>query len=89
MIPWDTVCVDLVGPYTVTDHTGTDHTLMAMAFIDPATGWFEIAKLPNKEKSSVRIGQLFKTPRGWHATHVRGKSFLTMDQSSRKTSCHY
>ena len=43
MIPWDTVCVDQVGPYTVTDHTGTDCTLMAMAFIDPATGWFEIA----------------------------------------------
>ena len=21
--------------------------------------------------------------------HARGKSFLTMDQSSRKTSCHY
>ena len=29
------------------------------------------------------------TPRGWHATHARGKSHLTMDQSSRKTSCHY
>ena len=41
MVTWDTVCVDLVGPYTVTDHTGTDRTLMAMTFIDPATGWFE------------------------------------------------
>ena len=60
MIPWDTVCVDLVGPHTVTDHTGTDRTLMAMTFIDPATGWFEIAKLPNKENSSARISsQLF------------------------------
>ena len=36
--PWDTVCVDLVGPYTVTDSTGKDRTLMAMTFIDPATG---------------------------------------------------
>ena len=25
------------------------------------------------------------TPRGWHATHAQGKSFLTMEQSSRKT----
>ena len=69
MIPWDTVCVDLVGLYTVTDHTGTGRTLMAMPFIDPATGWFEIAELLNKEKSSARISQLFNTT--WLARYPR------------------
>ena len=74
MIPWDTVCVDLVGPYTVTDHTGTDRTLMAMTFIDPATGWFEIAELPNKEKSSARISQLFNTT--WLARYPRPRKVI-------------
>ena len=74
MIPWDTVCVDLVGLYTVNDHTGTDHTLMAMTFIDPATGWFEVAKLPNKEKSSAKISQLFNTT--WLACYPRPRKVI-------------
>ena len=45
----------LVGPYMVTNQTGTDCTLMTMAFIDPVTGWFEITKLSKKENSSARI----------------------------------
>ena len=44
LIPWDTVCIDLVGPYTVTDQRGNDRILNAMTFVDPATGWFEIAE---------------------------------------------
>ena len=42
---------------------------MAMTFIDPATGWFEIAELPNKEKSSARISQLFNNT--WLARYPR------------------
>ena len=30
-----------------------------MAFIDPATGWFEIAKVLNNDKTSAQISQLF------------------------------
>ena len=32
------VCVDLVGPYTVTGKTGCGRVLNAIIFIDPATG---------------------------------------------------
>ena len=32
MIPWETVCIDLVGPYTVTDKLGNDRTLLAITF---------------------------------------------------------
>ena len=42
MTPWETVCIDIIGPYTVTDRSGNDRILNAMAFVDPATGWFEI-----------------------------------------------
>ena len=45
LTPWDTVCIDLIGSYTVTDQKGHDRILNAMTFVDPATGWFEICLL--------------------------------------------
>ena len=59
MIPLDTICVDLVGPYTVTDITGDDCMQMRMIFAYSATGWFKIKKFPKKEKSSAIKSQLF------------------------------
>jgi hypothetical protein len=41
--PWETICVDLIGPYTVT----TKHVELssqAITICDPATGWFEVAE---------------------------------------------
>ena len=48
--PWDILCVDLIGPYTVTidKKRNIDLTLHAMTFIDPTTGWFEITEIKNK-----------------------------------------
>jgi hypothetical protein len=78
--PWHTVDIDLIGPYTVSakQHqpgrkiVNTELQLTCMTFIDPATGWFEIAEVPtfdleqvkagNKEyidKSSARVSLLF------------------------------
>ena len=47
-IPWQILCVDLVGPYTVTLTKEKVVTLHAMTFIDPDTGWFEICAIPDK-----------------------------------------
>ena len=63
--PWAEVHVDLIGPYTVktqrldTKGVPITLTLTAMTFIDPSTGWFEIAEVPSTDKSSARISQLF------------------------------
>jgi hypothetical protein len=54
LIPWDTVNVDLIGPYKILAQQRQpdgsikrkDLTLCAMTFIDPATGWFEIVEVP-------------------------------------------
>ena len=59
LIPWECVCEDLVGPYTVTDKTGCDVVLNAMTFIDPATGCFEMIEMP--DKSSASISQIFNS----------------------------
>jgi transposase InsO family protein len=50
--PWRRVNVDLIGPYSVTTPNGT-HTLRALTMIDPATNWFEVTPLANKEAATV------------------------------------
>ncbi len=44
--PWEAVCVDLIGPYTLKGKDGIQIDFMCVTMIDPATGWFEIVELP-------------------------------------------
>jgi hypothetical protein len=46
--PWQTLCVDLIGPYTVCTKNGTQ-SLHAMTMFDPVTSWFEVVEIPNKK----------------------------------------
>ena len=54
--PWQCLCIDLIGPYTVLMNETKLIHLQAMTFIDPATGWFKITDV--KDKSSANISQL-------------------------------
>ena len=38
MAPWETVWIDWIDPYTVTDKLGNDRILNAMIFVDTAMG---------------------------------------------------
>ena len=81
LIPWKTVHVDLIGPNTKKIKQEQPDCkikvittqLTCMTFIDPATGWFEIAEVPyfktvdtegtsmrHIDKTSARISLLFK-----------------------------
>ena len=44
--PWECLCVDLIGPYTLKDKDGSQIDFMALTMIDPASSWFEITELP-------------------------------------------
>ncbi len=44
--PWETLCVDLIGPYTLRGKDGTEIDFMCLTMIDPASSWFEIVELP-------------------------------------------
>ena len=44
--PWEALCVDLIGPYTLRGKDGTEIDFMCLTMIDPATGWFEMVELP-------------------------------------------
>lgn len=75
--PWTVLCIDLIGPYTVLMNKEKLITLQAMTFIDPATGWFEIAEVKNK--TSANISQLLDTV--WLSRYPRPQR-VVMDNGS-------
>ena len=81
--PWDTVHIDLIGPYAVTVNQyqpghkkpkQVDLELIAMTFIDPSTGWFEVAEVPSIDRSSARISNLFNDV--WLSRYPRPKKVI-------------
>ncbi|MCP4748214.1 MAG: transposase family protein, partial [Desulfobacteraceae bacterium] len=88
--PWKSVCVDLVGPYTLKGKDGTILDFMCLTMIDPATAWFEIVELPNAaitvvqkgeeltkiiiDKSSAEISRLFN--KQWLSCYPRAKNIV-------------
>ena len=66
-IPWQTVCVDLIGQYTIPRKNKKNLTLWAMTMIDPATGWFEIAEISTKTADNVAnvLEQVWLTRYPW------------------------
>ncbi len=44
--PWEALCVDLVGPYTLKGKDGSQINFMALTMIDSASSWFKIVELP-------------------------------------------
>ncbi len=50
MPPWEALCVDLIGPYTLNGKDGSSIDFMCLTMIDPATSWFKIVELPNPER---------------------------------------
>ena len=86
---WHTVCVDLIGTYTVLAkviHTDNkiltkELQLLCTPFIDQATGWFEIVEVPIIDQYSSRISQLFnevslsRNPRTHNVISNNGSEF--------------
>ena len=47
--PWERLCVDLIGPYTIKRKGKEPLRLWCITMIDPATGWLELKQINNKE----------------------------------------
>jgi hypothetical protein len=79
-IPWERLCIDLIGPYKVGNAKKNDETtLHCLTMIDPVTGWFEIAEVP-KKSADVVINVLDQTwlvryPRPAEIIMDRGREF--------------
>ena len=46
--PWDTLCIDMIGPYNLNKKGSKPCMLWALTMIDLVTGWFEIATVDTK-----------------------------------------
>ena len=55
--PWEALCVDLVGPYTLKGKDGTQIDFMCLTMIDPASSWFEIVELPVLETPNTSTAE--------------------------------
>ena len=44
--PWEYLCVDLIGPYTLKGKNGLENDFVCLTMIDPASSWFEMVELP-------------------------------------------
>ena len=53
--PWHTLCIDLIGPYTINRKNKRKKalTLWALTMIDPATGWFEMREISTKSADII------------------------------------
>ena len=50
---WDTLCVELIGPYTIPRKGEKPLKLWCLTRMGPATGWFEMAQIPNKAAAEI------------------------------------
>ena len=84
VVPWHTLCIDLIGPYTFgkkdSDPKKDDSfSLMCLTMIDPATGWFEIVRVPNKQADYIsnllEIHWLTRYPWPTECVMDRGREF--------------
>jgi hypothetical protein len=68
--PWEALCVDLIGPYTLKGKDKTVIDFMYITMIDPATSWFEIKGKDKHiqdeqlyfDKSSATVSTLVNRP---------------------------
>ena len=52
-VPWERLCVDLIGPYIIERKNQEDLLLKAVTMIDPATGWLKIDQYDDRKAISV------------------------------------
>jgi hypothetical protein len=78
--PWDTLCVDLIGPYKIRRKEKKDLKLWCLTMIDPVTGWFKMQQIPNKTAAEVAdIAEktwFTRYPLPQKITLDRGKEFM-------------
>jgi hypothetical protein len=60
--PWDKMCIDLIGPYTIRRKGKNDLICKCVTMIVPATGWFEIhqflGEMNNADLNELAITEL-------------------------------
>ena len=53
MVPWDEVCVDLIGPWKI-EIQGREIEFNALTSIDPVTNLVELVRIDNKTSHHIQ-----------------------------------
>jgi len=82
-IPWDKMCIDLIGPYKIRRKGKEPLICRCVTMIDPATGWFEIHQYDDKRSITVaNIAEqewFSRYPWPTQVTFDRGSEFIGKD----------
>jgi len=82
-LPWDKLCVDLIGPYKIGRKSYPELIYRCVTMIDPATGWFEIHEYNDKKSITVAniVEQEWFSRYPWptQITYDRGTEFIGKD----------
>jgi transposase InsO family protein len=82
-VPWEKLCVDLIGPYKIRRKGKKFIICRCVTMIDPATGWFEIHEYEDKKSITVAniVEQEWFSRYPWptQITFDRGSEFIGED----------
>jgi transposase InsO family protein len=82
-VPWDKLCIDLIGPYKINRKGTNDLVCRCVTMIDPATGWFETHQYDDKRSITVaNIAEqewFSRYPWPTQVTYDRGSEFIGKD----------
>ena len=78
--PWEKLCVDLIGPYIIKRKGKIPLKLWCVTMIDPATGWFELQQIRDKQAITIAniVEQTWLSRYPWptQITYDRGTEFM-------------
>ncbi len=82
--PWKTLCVHLIGPYTLKGQDGSSIDFMCLTMISPVTSWFEKVELPNVDL----VATVPPSGKGKKVTSLKNTAVAetTFDKSSEQIS---
>jgi Integrase zinc binding domain len=89
--PWEKLCVDMISPYTIKRRGKDPLTLWCVTMIDPATGWFEMKEVKNKEAFTVAqiVEQTWLTRYPWPTEIVFDKGTEFMGEFAQMVANDY
>jgi hypothetical protein len=73
--PWEVLCVDLIGPYTLKGKDSTQIEFMCVTMINSITSWFGIVELPVSKPSLPDIPMCTEERRGNNAQNNKQPYF--------------
>ena len=84
--PWEALCVDLIGPYTLKGKDGTEIDFMCLTMIDPASSWFELVELPVVKMVTTPVDSKKGNKKGTRAHKKPTEDAAYFDKSSAMIS---